>query len=1217
MNEQQLLELLLQGSHLGPGGGPRPSPRPGRSFSPPPRRRPKLPPLDELFDMTGGLLRKTGDNVTGSAALHGIRSIGLYFGGRWCPHCPPFTEKLKMFYQQYKALDPQFEVIFISGDRSAADGNRYFRELHGNWLMMRFDSDAYKALSGHYDVEGIPSLVIVSKVGDIIMKNGRDIIRQPPAKVAAEGSLKKSICTGDRLVLSREGNENSQLRRIMPQGRVAKCVRLDEDGDPVIELPSNNPVAVAKDFLQLAPAPPVFKVGDSVRVKGSLRPWFGWGSARSGEMGIVKALRDKQMVTVEFPSNASWNADVYDLELVGQEPCPFVAGRRVRLQGLSASSGLNGALGTVEGPGANGRVQVDVDAFGVKAIQPKSIVLVLQVGCRVSAHDLTGAAELNGHHGKVVRDEGERLHVEFDGGVVKALREINLTLVKQEAQPKPPSVPEPKSKAEPAPKVVPKPTSNVLPEPKASSEQQPAQEPQPPLLSRINTPTDSDVSPDEDELGKWLVSHDFLKEDQVKAGIAVLHQEGIFSVEDAEDLESAQLREMLDFARSPKIPLHEWLESILDKKTLTTALEKCEEHGLMSVQDVKELGQTADSGWSADELTRALRTIFVTGVANRIKKSLVGLGSQSMSASIASAKSQNMEQVVKHIKQLGVGSFGTTYLVEYKGKQCAMKTINARTFDDANACVMEAVNMAKLEHPFLVQLIEPKLEQAKIGALKVHIFMEFCEGGDLSQKMKTQDSRMQPQEVFKAVGCVAAALSFMHFRNIFHRDVKPSNVLLTGEKPDVTYKLADFGLARLDQGGMSTRGAAGTPFYMSPDAFGSSCSKAVDVWALGRMAVVLGMWSAPTSMVSTPDQVEDLLRELPVEYAPQRDLLVSMLAFAPEDRPMVDNVAEQFVAALPQKTNPLSAHQSMMNESAVNLEVQLQRVQWLLPLRAEGLQWKSITSYVKECRFEPGKCTASEAAAFDHLTSIIQLSDSCRSFQQKYTCQELVLCRSRPREIGFLAKVFDLQKQYSTNPTLYDLSERLGGVHSELGAWRRMVLDHFQQYPDLLGDETGNTRVCIGFHAVPSLQVAGSILKGNFANLSKLDDGYIGSGIYLTFDLDYAFEEYGVNLYKMDEVPVIVCAVVIGNPFPVIECHACGYGSCPGAGDTNYYGKSIVASSGAHVAVMGKDPDCHSGCSDPLPIPPSRWDHSNKCTEICVNEDKVLPLAVMVLKKAQ
>jgi len=89
----------------------------------------------------------------------------IYFGGKWCPYCPPFTAVLARFYssvcKQYddKALD----VIFMSSDRTELQMMEYFMEEHGNWLVLPFeDQTTNDAFSEKCNVDGIPTCALVN-----------------------------------------------------------------------------------------------------------------------------------------------------------------------------------------------------------------------------------------------------------------------------------------------------------------------------------------------------------------------------------------------------------------------------------------------------------------------------------------------------------------------------------------------------------------------------------------------------------------------------------------------------------------------------------------------------------------------------------------------------------------------------------------------------------------------------------------------------------------------------------------------------------------------------------------------------------------------------------------------------------------------------------------------------------------------------------------------
>merc|ERR1711920_810196 len=83
---------------------------------------PWVPPT--LWEALGeSLIRKDGSTVA-TDSLRG-KTLGLYFSAHWCPPCRGFTPKLKAFYEEYAAKSTDFEIIFISADRSEEEMHSY------------------------------------------------------------------------------------------------------------------------------------------------------------------------------------------------------------------------------------------------------------------------------------------------------------------------------------------------------------------------------------------------------------------------------------------------------------------------------------------------------------------------------------------------------------------------------------------------------------------------------------------------------------------------------------------------------------------------------------------------------------------------------------------------------------------------------------------------------------------------------------------------------------------------------------------------------------------------------------------------------------------------------------------------------------------------------------------------------------------------------------
>jgi len=118
----------------------------------------------------GNLVRLQNGNVVScyDEELAPKQIYGLYFSAHWCPPCRKFTPQLVAYYNQIAHDHPEFEIIFVSADKSAEDMATYMRESGMPWLAIEYGKLANVPALQKYVGRGIPDLVIVDASGKVL-----------------------------------------------------------------------------------------------------------------------------------------------------------------------------------------------------------------------------------------------------------------------------------------------------------------------------------------------------------------------------------------------------------------------------------------------------------------------------------------------------------------------------------------------------------------------------------------------------------------------------------------------------------------------------------------------------------------------------------------------------------------------------------------------------------------------------------------------------------------------------------------------------------------------------------------------------------------------------------------------------------------------------------------------------------------------------------------
>ena len=180
----------------------------------------------------------------------------------------------------------------------------------------------------------------------------------------------------------------------------------------------------------------------------------------------------------------------------------------------------------------------------------------------------------------------------------------------------------------------------------------------------------------------------------------------------------------------------------------------------------------------------------------------------------------------------GRGGMGVVYRAQHMhlGRTVALKLLNpelAASEEFRERFIREARAAAELEHPNIV----PVYDAGEVEG-RLYLAMKFIEGTDLAQLLE-QEGKIGPERAVPLLEQLASALDAAHKNGLIHRDVKPANALLDGDR----LYLTDFGLTRRVDSTRpltATGRAVGTAAYLAPEQIrGEALDRRVDVYALG------------------------------------------------------------------------------------------------------------------------------------------------------------------------------------------------------------------------------------------------------------------------------------------------------------------------------------------------------------------------------------------------
>ncbi|KAL3512187.1 hypothetical protein ACH5RR_024904 [Cinchona calisaya] len=278
---------------------------------------------------------------------------------------------------------------------------------------------------------------------------------------------------------------------------------------------------------------------------------------------------------------------------------------------------------------------------------------------------------------------------------------------------------------------------------------------------------------------------------------------------------------------------------------------------------------------------------------------------------------------------VGKGSYGVvgSAIDTHTGERVAIKKINDvfEHVSDATRILREIKLLRLLHHPDIVEIKHIMLPPSRREFRDIYVVFELMES-DLHQVIKANDD-LTPEHYQFFLYQLLRGLKYIHTANVFHRDLKPKNILANA---DCKLKICDFGLARVSfndaPSAIFWTDYVATRWYRAPELCGSFFSKytpAIDIWSIGCIFAemlsgkplfpgknVVHQLDLMTDLLGTPPPesiarirnekarryLSSMRKKQPVPFAqkfPHADplalrLVERLLAFDPKDRPTAE-----------------------------------------------------------------------------------------------------------------------------------------------------------------------------------------------------------------------------------------------------------------------------------------------------------------------------------------
>ncbi|XP_027251037.1 serine/threonine-protein kinase Nek5 isoform X2 [Cricetulus griseus] len=380
------------------------------------------------------------------------------------------------------------------------------------------------------------------------------------------------------------------------------------------------------------------------------------------------------------------------------------------------------------------------------------------------------------------------------------------------------------------------------------------------------------------------------------------------------------------------------------------------------------------------------------------------------------------------IKIIGEGTFGKVYLAKNKTESnyCVIKEVDFT--QEKEASKKEVILLAQMKHPNIVTFFSAFQENSRL-----FIVMEYCDGGDLMQRIQRQRGVLfSEDQILCWFVQISLGLKHIHDSKILHRDIKSQNIFLS--KNGTVAKLGDFGTARALSNSMElAQTCAGTPYYLSPEICQNRpYNNKTDIWSLGCVLYELCTLKHPFEGNDLHHLVLKICQARVAPISPHfsldlQSLVPQLFKVCPQDRPSINSLLKRpFLETL--TTRYLSPE---VHSRRIEFHGHMQNAAMGLTTHWRGSPWSA--AYLQR-RFEAQQYKLKVERQLGLRPSSAEPHPSERekpqSHREETKLQELQYRKNRMKDQEYWKQLEEIRQQYHSD--MKEIKERMGRELKEI-----------------------------------------------------------------------------------------------------------------------------------------------------------------------------------------